>query len=59
MLPYHEEIVSECEGCARILKRVVGDKKLICSCHPYPHIQWIGGLICPQATHYEHSEYKD
>jgi len=50
--PDHEEIVSECEGCIRILKHYRGDR-FICACHPFPKIKWLGGFVCEDSTHIE------
>ena len=53
----HEEIVSECEGCIKIYKRL--DGKFICAAHSFPHIKWWFGDICRQATHIEHIPDED
>lgn len=47
----HEPIIPECVGCRRVFQEVVGDKQLICGCHPFPHIRWFAGFPCPDATH--------
>jgi hypothetical protein len=50
-LPDHKEIVPECEGCKRVFREAIGDKRLICSCRPYPKMAWLGGVLCEDATH--------
>jgi len=46
----HEPIVPQCIGCGRIFKEVVGDKREVCGRHPFPHIRWLGGFDCEDAT---------
>ena len=44
----HQEIVEECKGCKKVVKRF--DGKEICACHCFPHTKWWFEK-CPQATH--------
>lgn len=46
MIVHHEEIVPECKGCIRAILNVVGGKRWICACHPYPRMQWLCGTTC-------------
>lgn len=38
----HQKVVKECEGCLRITVRIWDGVK-ICSCRPYPHMEWLLG----------------
>jgi hypothetical protein len=58
IMPEHEPIVSECEGCDRIVK-YWKDGKLICACHPFPKMNWWPGLPCEKATHINISDEED
>ena len=53
--PEHEDIVSECEGCERVLKYYRGDR-LICACHPFPRMKWLCGFPCESATHIDQKD---
>ena len=50
----NENIVPECKGCKRILKRY--DGQIICCCNCFPHTKWWFGMICPDTTNVEHEE---
>lgn len=54
----HKGIVPECEGCTQVIKET-GDKKLICSYHLFPHMQWLGGFVCKDCSYIEKEEDED
>jgi len=49
VIPNHEDVVSECEGCDRVIKHWKGDR-YICACHPFPRIKWLCGYPCEDDT---------
>jgi len=51
MIQDHEEVISKCEGCIRILYSVVSSKR-ICACYKFPRCQWWFDQKCDQATHH-------
>jgi len=53
--PKHEDIVSECEGCERVLEYYMGGR-FICACHPFPRMKWLCGYPCDTATHIKKDE---
>jgi len=42
ILGNHQEVIENCEGCLRIIVRI-GDGMRICSCRPFPHMEWLCG----------------
>lgn len=59
ILGNHQEVIQECEGCCRILERRKGSKSIrICSCCPYPKMEWIFGE-CNQSTHTNRNDLED